>query len=698
MRPLIPMLVSFPLLLTLGGCGSESDDAPQPAPSFAIPETAAGQGGGEQQVLTDNVFEDVDYAFTLQRPSANWVFLKGDQAREMLPNAIMFATNLSDQCFCAMLVEQFQGVELDDYLKLAYSESPIGSAARESEEMITVDGFPGRRFEASATVSGLHFRYVVQVVKRGDYFYQMLGWSDRSLWGTTSSGIRAMLTSLHLLTDREPVIRTTQDKHSDVATTWKLTDGDYTNAVFRFRLKPVEGLVVQNRAGLNQLGANAVAGLEGAGGKFYQAWHIERRTGDDVAPHARTLLDAVAQEFGDVEVSDPEDVEVSGLSALRYHLKNVRRGGAVFDFAETFLIRDEYVYRIQTWWPSVLRDLSLPKLQQASDMVEWLTAEDVAALRAELLASDPGNSVGPYISFRNGTFRDFEFGYTIDLPDGVWVPMTGDAATATSPDARALLHDPENGVICVIVPEDVRLNPDSYHRVLRASLMVPESTPTETVALGDTEVRISRFENTPVEGHHFVLASAARPKRCIQLLMSSTAADNENLQKRADEIIAGFSFPADGVEEIVQEGQTVTDVRLGYSLSTTPGRPISSQVPPQMRAVGSMIASETPDMAVIGLGMCLEGQIDEELSIEGMLTNSPIKFDRTSRSESATTLAGLPAREITFNSLGGQRKSLMKMWVIRRSNSLYFHVLIGPESSDAFINPDPWKNRFTLLD
>ena len=110
--------------------------------------------------------------------------------------------------------------------------------------------------------------------------------------------------------------------------------------------------------------------------------------------------------------------------------------------------------------------------------------------------------------------------------------------------------------------------------------------------------------------------------------------------------------------------------------------------------MGSLIAVSHPDGAVIGMGLCTSmTDFTEDMMIDGMLRSSAVKLDPTTRKDSKSTLAGLPARCVRFKGMMDGRSAQAIIWLTRRGNTIYLLLALGKENLDM----ESYKEYFSLI-
>ncbi len=684
-----------------GGATNNGGKTGDETPAYAMPESdASGASEAEPQVVNGDVFEDYHYALRLRRPSSDWRFLDSRKVQSLNADSFMGLVNPSKQGFMVMIGEPMEGITLEGYVDLILDNMPIVQGTRPEKTAVQVDGCPGIVVKRSATVQGMDFTYRIQFVKREDFFYQMMAWTMVDKYAQVEPDFVAIANSLSFVRDRQPQVPDTADSQDDEGVDWRIADNVYSNASFGFQLTPTEGFRLTGHNELTTMNPDASAGIVCSKPTFYQVYIVEPV--GDVERDAFTQF-AIAQVEQELGINDQDakvsDVRVGGIDARQYSYQKADLGGAEFDVCETIFYRDALFFRIQSWWPSAEAEQSSLRLPESYAHLQWLDETQRAELAASLAQSDVNNAVGPQYGYRQGVFRDFEFGYTLKTPPGLWQAITGDALQQQTPDARLQLTMLSEGVQVAVIPETLDMNHAEYHAVLRQGLDVADEVPTRTERRGDMNLLVSAFPKTIDDTDFcFRLVTAVRGQRHVQLLVSALQSNERYVDQRLPEIIAGFDFPQTPPTMIETRGATILDHRLGFQVTSPSGGSFENFTPPQIQAIGTMFMMGKPNGAFVVMAICAPLGFDEELAVDALIQNSQINVDPNSRVESESTLAGLPAKQVVMSGQQGRDKAFVKMWMAKRAHTMYLMLALGKEGSREQRESESIKRCLTLID
>ncbi len=406
-------------------------------PAYAMPEShSLGASEDNPQVVNGDEFEDYYHAVRLRRPSSDWRFMDRKKAQTMNADAFMGIVNPGKQGFVVVIGELLEGITLEEYVDLVLGNSPVLQGAEMEKIPGQVDGYPSIVVTQRATIEGLDFTYRFQFVKREQFFYQMMGWTMSGEFAKVEPDFVAIANSLSFSKDRQPQVPDTTDSQDDQGVDWKIANSIYSNASFGFQLKPTKGFRLTGHEELMGMSTDAAAGIICTKPTFYQVYVVEPV--GDVDRDAFLQLSIARAEQG-MGLNDQDatvtEVRVGNLDAQQYSYQKVNLGGAEIDYHHAYFYRDALFFHITSWWPSAEAEQASLKLLESYAHFQWLDETQRTELAAELDQSDVNNAVGPRLSYRNGVFADFQFGFMLKR-----LPVCGRRSWATNSISKTPLH------------------------------------------------------------------------------------------------------------------------------------------------------------------------------------------------------------------------------------------------------------------
>lgn len=664
-----------------------------------MPETETVSVSEEtSQVVDGNTFEDYFLALKITRPDSTWQFLDQEHAANLVPDASMGMINVQRQGYAALLGERLSDISLEQYIDLITSSGPLSTAKDLKTESIEIDGFPAIETQRQATIEGIDFTYHIVIVKRGDFFYQLIGWSLTNAFHLCESDLRSIANSISFVRDREPQVRSRIFVENDQSFDWKISEGIYSNAAFRFRLTPTENLSMMGQLELTIINEDATAGVANVNDDFHQIYLVEPKGDMDEDKFLEIIYTGISEQMEGKPIPEPTTVNCGGVTAKQFLFQRVETEGAFFDFTFTLFFHDGFFYRIQSWWPSDTTGLSTDLQKESLTMFEWISDQEVEQLETELASVDSNNAVGLEFCMRNGLFQDFEYGYSLRLPDGIWQVSTGDSSTFRSEDSRAIFNEARDGVQITLVPEQLDITHAKYHNILSQNLGIPDSNAARTVKHPDGDILVSAHNEltngTPIS---YRLVTAQRGQRCVQLLMTCLQSLEANLDRRLPEIIEGFSFPEHSIQKVQGGGQVLIDNRLGYKLAVPNAWAQKPTASKEFESVGSLVVYANNEAGFGVVAICLDSEIDEEILIDAMAKNSGITFDPRTRKESTSTLGSVPAKLVQMSGRINRESVFIKIWIGNRGNTQYVFFVHGESGSKHETNAEDYKRFMKLI-
>jgi hypothetical protein len=291
--------------------GSAATERVHDGPTRATPETP--------QVIRGNELEDYHYAFTIRRPSAEWEIQLQERAISFLSDALLVIQNPRTGAGAWLAVERLPGVSLDDCATFHQSLWNELEAVELDRAEIVLDGHPGILAKLEATMGDVRFRYRQLTVKRGDYFYHVIGFANARTFEEVEDDIDAIQASLKFIKDREPQQRAKPGVRNGRGADWVLSSNTYWNASHGFGLKLSDNWLVASDKERMQFSPDATVLLECGDLEFYQTYHVDIVATND-RPLIDRLLNQVGERFDKREVRpDVRTVRIGGVVLLFFH-------------------------------------------------------------------------------------------------------------------------------------------------------------------------------------------------------------------------------------------------------------------------------------------------------------------------------------------------------------------------------------------
>ena len=553
------------------GCGGEKDSGEGlKTPDYVLQDTGEPASEENPQAISGDTFEDYFYSFTMQRPNDGWEFLTEKKAVSVNPGAAMAMASISKRAWVAVIAERSPGTTLEGYGEAIFDPTGALGAGMSPAKSGKVGDLDSLEAESRISLGGTPFRYRITLVQRGDFFYQVLGWSVEFSYEDARSDIESILASFRPVDGREPQRRANLRMENDAGSGWQLVDGVYSNAASGFSLPAPEGCRLMGRAELKNSNRDACLGVTGGFGEFTQVWLTERvgtREGTDLGKY---YIDQHSKDLG-IEPGERRPVQVGGIDAVEVDFGASQTGGIEIEYKLTLLERDSFYYQIISFWQPFDAAEGKKLLEKCYEGVEWLGDEACKKLAEEIANSDldPSNSVGSDFAMRNGTFHDFAGGFRFRLPkDGLFDCQTASTSFESLDGSRLVLEDLRAGKFYQIYYID---GDGNNHAAKHAELVQGGNVVVDTSehTIGQNEFLVTHFTSEG-DGLEFSYSTATCAGSDSIFVLSSSqlgktdVVDDAGLHK----ILAGLEWPR-RFKAFIDGPSTYTDNRLGFKLDAS---------------------------------------------------------------------------------------------------------------------------------
>ena len=651
------------------------------------------------QVVRSDRLHDFHFAFSIARPSGEWKFLSEEKAQSVVPGGVLVMTR--QQAFMAVIVERVADTDLQAYCNLAIDGLDKYDPIVMTRKRIVVDGEPATQMRIDAKVESIPFIYLFTVIKRGDWFYKVTGWTTRSRFPQYRDDLDRIGRSVKLNREKQPTTRRTLQAKDSFGPTWELRDGVYANAVFGFRLTPTKSLRALNRRELLVNGQDAVAGLSCNNPTFNQMFVVERTEPADQDRFRDQVIWDTAAEL-QITLIDPEieQVTVGGLSAKQYIYRNTQVGGLPLDIAQTVFFRGKHFFRLQSWWFSNEAKQAEELLSQSYQVLTWLDQPQMERLTRRLTKRDASNVVGKEFCLRSGVYHDFQYGFRLELPEGLWRASAGDAAKTENEDARLIADLADSGCHLNVIPDTGDYTARQYHDIVVRQMDTIDPSETQSLQIGEMEFLKTEFDfRLNAFQFRFHVITTTRGNRHIQLVCSTLKSNQDQLPAFSTGLMKGLTFPKEKPKAVVIKGSSLEDHRLGFALAFPEGWTVSKNRVQDLESPGSTyLVDRAGPISCAASGVCIRlGAIDQQLLIDSLLSVSSFKQIPGTLTEFDTIVDDRPAKEISFDIEDNSDEDLFAtVWILYRGNTVYTFLVVYDYTEREGVNQ--YKQFFYLLD
>lgn len=683
---------------------SQNPAAIQPEANPAEPPPVVLHG----QVLEGAHLVDHDYAFEITRPNDNWQFLLQEEVAQQNPNACLGMINPKHQGLFMVLVEEVPGTSLYDYLHGQVQVLNLTEVTSSEPQTLQLAGRTAMQIKASGKVDGqIHTSYLLTVVKRDNWFYQLVGFTA----GPSLTKVEADILELcqrFTLRDSEPRFRAHQTPAADqYGIDWRIRGNEYQNLSFQFQVQLAEGWRFGSITEQQMLAVDSEVALYHQELSLTQVYFAEViRAGSPEAAWAGNE-ERFARLINMESVQPGESIRIGDWEGRLFQYRDVETGMGKSDFALLQLAdaQGEMCLQVRTTWPSNRRLVAEEKLRESLGFLRALTRHEMALLRQELVNHDPDNSVGTDFSLRAGLYQDFQYGFTFRRPkEGPWRLKAGLEAQALNPLARLVATCPSQGISLLVIPERItdEFSDEDYHEFLLAR-MAP-GTIASDLNIGNQKFKVSEFD-IAIEGIplRYCLTTTRVKDRFIQVLFTGVQSMMQGVRDKLPEILGGLTLPQSELVPHLLTSERYLDFRLGFSLtnSTLGGELEIEALPYGLGTFASGVSLTNSQGACLVLACCNRDFNDKYLVQTMLETSGTSGFNLQDTRETDDSLAGLPAKRVDSFGRRAGRDVAVTICVIHRGATVYalavFRESSGSQTEDERVLLRDYFEAFDLL-
>ena len=619
---------------------------------------------------------DEDYRFRLGWPGAGWKMMGEADARRANPDALAGLMHIEKRIWGVVMVEAMPGASLADLSQTFRDTIAAPGQKLESEADVVLAGHPAKRLVATGEVSGISFRYVYTLLVSHDHAYELVAWG---MAGTPLESFSPVFDAFSLL-DGPVTGRAARETSPDAeGIDWRVRSGTLEQAGDGLRVRAAPGFRFVTGGELETLSPGAELGLLRRAPELYVVVTSELASASEQAP-LRDALRArlrqnptVARELG--------EWKARWLGADVGFARFASTSPAI-EFLQGSACASDRCYDLVSWYAAGSGDKARIELASALGGFETMPLAARDGLIRELSSrGHRQNVVGRDFALRRGVFRHFGARVTWTIPPGPWRLLVGDAARAAVPWALAVARNDRWGLTAILAAADGGSSTDTEHdRFVLLAGAVPDRR-LEERRLGAEAARASEGTlQRDVGATRYRLLATAAAGRGYAVLVHGRAADLAAADSEVDALFAAVRIePAIRPTELSPGG--LVDHRVGFRLSLPSGPPLRDLTPAELAPVGTVAMAESgpKTIGVIALCMLADGQDEQWFMglLEQVLRDKYAGVLRGKPSREDTTLAGLPARHVSWQAPGEH----LHAFVLTRDRTTY--ALIAADGSGA---------------
>lgn len=641
-RPILPCCVS---ILFASVCGIAQ-------------ETGKAEPTG--QTVTETRLVDHDYRFMLTAQSG-WRIYGEKLTRAIRPDSVATIARPArlGGGRMSVTVEHAPDADLEKAAHETAKASWLEDSTNEGVEATKLAGLPAFRVRVRGKSRDVDLRYEYVLAKRGEYLYQLECWDAATPAKPNASTFRPLVESFALVPG-EIRPRQNRSKAPDtVGVGWRISNGRYESAAYGLAVDPKPGCHLIVGAPLVAMDESAAVGIDC--NETYLTVIAEQTHSVDREQFAKSLTEAMASVS-----TDTGRVRTITLDKRDVTFRVYEQESRAITILHGVTYHGNVCMQIQAWHRRSRErhaKAALPALMGSIRFLDSATRQSLADTLSK--TPDPTNAVGSNESFRQGTYRNFEHGWSWKRPAGFWSAAIGQAARTDDASTVLLLQEHSAGIFASVTHADHDGTLQQAHEQSTSSYEATPGAPKKCTIGG----RPALVSDVPVEhrGNNFVFRvhTLLWQKRAWIITAWGLAGNMASAVPSITAMRKGFRFHAGGLSAGSQDESGVVDHRFGFELLSPQDDAVvtdlMSRAPAIMRGVRLVAGGD----AYIVIALCPE---DGRTSLESFsqLTKLVMKpaADRHELGkprESQGTLDGLPCIHRQWDSSGGYaRVSLLK--------------------------------------
>ncbi|MBU1247443.1 MAG: hypothetical protein KKB70_01990, partial [Proteobacteria bacterium] len=390
-----------------------------------------------------------------------------------------------------------------------------------------------------------------------------------------------------------------------------------------------------------------------------------------------------------------------GEQKMSAHLfEQVAMENIALDFSLVTLKKETTGCQILAWWAHAKQEKALSRLSGIYSGFSWLPEVERAALAGELMEQGAAERlVAPGESFRDNVYRNFDFGFSLSLPEGFWKGSIGAEAAEESEDASFVLENMKHGLYAAIVLEEEGTGAAAYHAEALEDMKAPTGITTGTIESTGLKIMFTRYTlKGKGKAYTYHLATATRGTRHARMLMHGLADNLDETRELETAMIKGMAL-SDGAapgKAFLDDG-SFHDYRLGFRVGLpAQGWKIEDVTPQQVEGTGSTVHMVDPS----GRTSCVAGAIHTEVDVQTFALDLFDRLDELRKLKleplagKSSTWLGLPSRLTMFEDGRGKGEHPVEIMTMAMGGTLFFFAVVN--ENGAF-SPEDLRGLFELI-
>ncbi|MFO0618265.1 MAG: hypothetical protein U0414_37070 [Polyangiaceae bacterium] len=556
------------LAVALVACGTKKKPKEDDAPRRAEPSASASESASRErppgQTVTDAAIVDVDYRFTLKRPTGPGWSVLGEEDASALGIVGTRAGFIGPFGVSGTIgIDEQPSVDLDQQVDEFLRSKGAVQMQIEERSSESLAGATTRRIGVATMEAGVTRREcTVLMLSKG--FVYVIG-ANVVATPTQPRGcgfLEPLLASFSLdegeITPRLPVVSTADV----VGPTYRLRRGTFESAAGAFRLEAgTRTRLVAGDDAKSLYGAADVAVLYAS-----PAAALAFRSDATEIMNPAVALDGYAAQLAQFVGAVPNGRTVT-YSFMGRELVMRELDAPSYEWTIGLDYAAGRATLVAGWTPKGTRARASELFRKTLEALTPISTADAATLQAELDASPiDDNLVAGAFSLRHGVYRDFMNGVRWTKPASGWIVQAGVAAAAVDPYAGLIARNRAADIQCSLEVFAQHFDNDAWHTMLRGLLTQATGMTwgKSSKAKIDGRAALRSSGHTAGSAYAYRITTRAEPVYDLALLCYGSERAMADHPEVPDLFEQQFRFdPTSATEQV---GQRVVDHQLGFAL------------------------------------------------------------------------------------------------------------------------------------
>ena len=266
--------------------------------------------------------------------------------------------------------------------------------------MIQLAGTSAFEIEASGSADGLQTTAVLFILKHGDFFFQLTGWSPTPQLSDNESDFHEIANSLAFLgtLDRIAQVDCSSLTLDEQGEDWTISDHRYVNTTFGWEIDATSPWRLTTSSELHSMNPDAVVGLVSTTPRIYQTHVIETVGNVDRETFRTRLAEEISRRIGGgCTPPAARPFAIHGTPGYEYVFSRTHAGSK--HVVLTILFEGDRCFQITSWWIGNDRKSCLQEVRNSYSFLSFTETEPLDPVVRETQSTEDDFISGPGFEF-----------------------------------------------------------------------------------------------------------------------------------------------------------------------------------------------------------------------------------------------------------------------------------------------------------